>query len=201
METLLLVMTAVIGLFMLKSKQDRERIALLGHHLGKHQIEKLMETLTQGYLRALGEDDPERRAQIWSLLASSEAQLCEQFSSFVTGFASVDESAARTSKLVFPIPFAEKLFPGSTFDMRKLLSVHARGITQAARNSQGLSPKNKAFVMSAELFLMQHTCHWFCKSRAVASARMMARHKTPYAQLINSVAPETRQAYAALIAG
>ena len=32
--------------------------------------------------------------------------------------------------------------------------------------------------MSAELFLMQHTCHWYCRSRAVASARMLARHKT-----------------------
>ena len=40
------------------------------------------------------------------------------------------------------------------------------------------SPRRKAFTMSAELFLMQHTCHWFCRSKTVASARMMARHKT-----------------------
>jgi hypothetical protein len=55
--------------------------------------------------------------------------------------------------------------------------------------------------MSAELFLMQHTCHWYCRSRAVASARMLARHKTPYAQLVDSVAPATRRDYRALVGG
>jgi hypothetical protein len=56
-----------------------------------------------------------------------------------------------------------------------------------------------AFTMSAELFLMQHTCHWFCKSKTVASARMLARHKTSYEQLVASVAPDTRTAYCALV--
>jgi len=55
--------------------------------------------------------------------------------------------------------------------------------------------------MSAELFLMQHTCHWFCKSKVVASARMLARHQTAYAQLVASVAPATREAYTALVGG
>ena len=53
--------------------------------------------------------------------------------------------------------------------------------------------------MSAELFLMQHTCHWFCKSKTVASARMMARHQTTYAQLVAAVSPETRRAYGNLV--
>ena len=66
-------------------------------------------------------------------------------------------------------------------------------------NSRKQSPKNKAFTLSAELFLMQHTCHWFCRSKTVASARMLARHKTSYAQLLASVSPETRQAYGALV--
>jgi hypothetical protein len=42
---------------------------------------------------------------------------------------------------------------------------------------------------------MQHTCHWFCRSRALASARMMARHQTSYALLLDSVSPSTREAY------
>ena len=62
----------------------------------------------------------------------------------------------------------------------------------------GRSPRDKAFTMSAELFLMQHTCHWFCKSKTVASARLMARHKTTYEQVLASVAPATRDAYRAL---
>ena len=55
-----------------------------------------------------------------------------------------------------------------------------------------------AFTMSAELFLMQHSCHWYCKSKTVASARMLARHQTSYEQLLDAVSPETRSAYAAL---
>jgi hypothetical protein len=49
--------------------------------------------------------------------------------------------------------------------------------------------------------LMQHTCHWFCRSKAVASARLLARHKTPYAKVLESVAPATRARYQALIEG
>jgi hypothetical protein len=49
------------------------------------------------------------------------------------------------------------------------------------------------------MFLMQHSCHWFCKSKAVASARLLVRHKTSYEQVLASVAPETRRAYLALV--
>ena len=52
---------------------------------------------------------------------------------------------------------------------------------------------------AAELFLMQHTCHWFCRSKTLTSARMLMRHQTPYTQLLASVSPETRQVYGALI--
>ncbi|RYF40240.1 MAG: hypothetical protein EOO25_13080, partial [Comamonadaceae bacterium] len=69
----------------------------------------------------------------------------------------------------------------------------------AAANDQGRSPRDKAFVMSAELFLMQHSCHWFCKSRAVASARLLVRHKTSYEQVLDAVSPETRRAYRELV--
>ena len=64
------------------------------------------------------------------------------------------------------------------------------GIADAASNAQGQSPKRRAFTMSAELFLMQHTCHWYCKSKMVASARMLARHRTPYQQLVDSVSDD-----------
>ena len=152
----LLLLLGGSGLLMANGHQQRQRIALLAHHLGPLQIEKLMETLTQGYLRALGESDPERQAQIFALL------------------------------------------PRASFDMRKLLAVHANGIARALKTDAARSPRDRAFLISAELFLMQHSCHWFCKSRAVASARMVARHHTPHAQLVASVSPETRSAYRAL---
>ncbi len=198
MDTLFLATIMAIAAYMLKSRDQRKRIALLGTYLNKYQIERLMESLTDGYLRALGEEDPERREQVWNLLGTAEAQLCEQFNRFATEFSRVEEAQARVSKLAFAIPFANQLFPRAVFDLRKALLIHAQGITNAANNSLNQSPRDKAFTMSAELFLMQHTCHWFCRSKTVASARMLARHKTAYKQLVASVAPETRKAYCAL---
>ena len=201
MDIFILALLIAIGAYTLKLKDERRRIGLLGSHLGKYQIEKLMESLTEGYLRALGEVNPERRELIWGLLDSSEQKLCDQFNSFVAEFSRVEEADARVSKLAFHIPYADKLFPTATFDFRKVLSIHAQGITNAAKNSLNRPPKNKAFAISAEIFLMQHSCHWFCKSRAVASARMLVRHQTSYALLLASVAATTRNAYCALIEG
>lgn len=201
MEFFTLVTCVAIAVYILKLSEERRRIALLGGHLGQFQIEKLMETLTDGYLRALGEKDAERRDQVWNQLAGTELKLCEQFTRFVSGFAKVDEPDARVSRLPIAVPFATKFFPGITFDMRKVLAVHAQGILHTAENSAQRTHKEKAFTMSAELFLMQHSCHWFCKSKAVASARMLVRHKTSHEQLIASVSPETRAAYTALVSG
>ena len=52
---------------------------------------------------------------------------------------------------------------------------------------------------AAELFLLQHTCHWFCRTKVVASARMIARHQTSYEQLVAAVLPQTRAEYLALM--
>ena len=198
MEILTLVALIAIGAYILKSRDQRQRITLLGTHLGKYQIENLMETLTEGYLRCLGEDDAARRQQIWSLLDSTEEKLSAQFDSFAADFARVDAAAARVSKLPLAIPYAHRLFPAATFDLRQALAIHARGIAEVMRNESGRTPKAKALTMSAELFLMQHTCHWFSKSKTVASARMLARHQTSYEQLLDAVSPETRSAYGAL---
>ena len=198
MDFFLLLALAATGAYLLNAQQQRRRIALLGQHLQPYQIERLMETLTQGYLRAMGEQSAERRQQVLDLLASSEAQLCEQFERFANDFQKVPVPLARVSRLPLGLPFALQWFPAASFDMRAAVAIHARGIARATRNEAALLPGDKAFVMTAELLLMQHTCHWFCKSRTVASARVLARHKTPHAQLVASVSPETRAAYTAL---
>ncbi|MBS0508804.1 MAG: hypothetical protein JSR53_15615, partial [Proteobacteria bacterium] len=154
--------------------------------------------LTQGYLRAMGEQDAERRQQVLGLLVSGEEQLSEQFERFVADFRRVPTALARVSRLPLGLPFATQLFPTASFDMRDALAIHAGGIARAARNTDGLAPRERAYVMTAELLLMQHSCHWFCKSKTVASARMLARHQTPHAQLVASVSPETRRAYLTL---
>ena len=199
MDFFLIALMAATAIHMLKSAEQRKRIALLGSHLSQFQIERLMETLADGYLRALAEKDPARRDQIWALLASSETQLGEQFSRFSSSFNKVEEPQARISKLPLALPFATQLLPALSFDARRAFAIHAQGFQQAAQNARGLSPRDKAFTMSAELFLMQHTCHWYCKSKTVATARMLARHQTPHEQLVASVSAETRKAYLALM--
>jgi hypothetical protein len=200
MEPISLLMAVATVAYFINARDQKRRIALLQSYLGQQNIEKLMEDLTQGYMRALGEADLERQNQIWNLLATSEQTLSTQFKLLAKAFAPVDEARARVSKLPFSIPFANQLFPATTFDLRKLLSIHAHGIANAADNVLDQSPKNKAFTMTSELFLMQHTCHWFCRSKTVASARLLARHKTSYAQLLAAVAPATGKAYGALTA-
>ncbi len=198
MELFTLLTLMALGVYVLNKREQGARIALLGSYLGKYRIEKLMEDLIQGYLRALGEADLQRQAAIWGMLETAEVALCEQFSAFALEFAKVQEPAARVSKLAFAFPYATRWLAG-TFDMRKVLSIHAHALSQAAANPGQQSPKTKAFRMMAELFLMQHSCHWFCRSKTMASARLLARHKTPYAQVLDSVAPSTRQAYSALV--
>ena len=199
LELLVLLSMLVMGAWLHTSQWQQQRKILLGRQLQPYQIEKAMETLTEGTLRALGESDPERQASIWSMMASTEADLKSQFQNFVLRFAQLDAASTQVSTWPLCIPFAEKIQPSAVFDMRKALSIHSHGMASAIDNTAQRSPKDKAYVLMAEMLLMQHTCHWFCKSKAVASARMLTRHQTRYEQLVASVSPETRQAYSALL--
>jgi len=198
---ILIFAALVLGVLVLNKREQRQRIGLLGSHLSRYDIEKLMEGLTEGYLRALGESDADRQAQVWSFLDAQEVKLREQFQTFAQEFAREDGALTRVSKLPVALPFANALLPAATFDLRQAFTIHAQGIADAVDNRAQRSQKAKAFTLSAELFLMQHTCHWFCRSKAVASARLLARHKTPYAKVLESVAPATRARYQALIEG
>ncbi|MES2945344.1 MAG: hypothetical protein V4772_20955 [Pseudomonadota bacterium] len=190
MDFFILAALSGIGFYILKAKDQRTRIMLLASYLGRYQLEKLMETLTQGYLRALGESDLNRREQIW---------LQEQFSRFVAEFSKLDENATRVSTIAVALPYAAQWLPSASFDLRKVFAIHAQGISDVVANQNPVrSARDKAFTLSAELILMQHTCHWFCKSKTVASARMQIRHQTTHAQLLAAVSPATRQAYVAL---
>jgi hypothetical protein len=195
---MLLLLAAALGFAWAKKKDQSERIALLGSVLSRFDIEKLMESLTDGYLRALGEEDAERQTQVWSYLEVQEQTLSEQFTAFAAEFATQDAAATRVSRLPVAIPYAARWWPSAGFDVREAFAVHARGIASVIENRAGLSPKRRAFTLSAELFLMQHTCHWYCRSKTVASARLLARHKTAYQQVLQSVSLETRDAYLSL---
>ena len=196
---LLFPLLILLGLIFLtlKSQQQKQRIALLGKHLSRFDIEALMEGLFAGYARALGEAEPERQAQVWVHLNPQEEKLAQQFEQFAKAFHDVWADDALISTLPMAFPWAHKLFPAATFDARHAMRVHAQGIAQAV--SLQADVKKRAFALMAEMMLMQHTCHWFCRSKTVASARLLARHKTRYAQVLDSVLPETRKAYLALV--
>jgi hypothetical protein len=199
MEFLTLLIVLAIVIQWLNLQGQRKRTALLAEQLRPYQIEKLMSQLTTAYMRALGESEPERQQQIWQLQEQAEQQIAADFQHLALEFAKLPPPATRGLKLA--LPFLDQLSPKVCFDMRRLLEVHAQGIERAVDNREGLSDKARSFRMMGEMFLMQHSCHWFCRSETIASARMLAQHQTRYEQALDAVSPETRQAYLAVVQG
>ena len=203
MEFLILI-ALFVGFLVLKNREQQQRIALLGGVLSRFEIEKLMQTLIDGYLRALGEATPERQAQVLEHLAAQEARLGAQFRQFAEAFSQVWADDALISTLPVGFPWAHKIFPAATFDGRTLMRIHADALDAAfarqAADGQAQQAKDRAFTITAELMLMQHSCHWFCRSKTVASVRLQAQHKTRYEQVLAAVAPSTRVAYRSLTA-
>jgi hypothetical protein len=197
MELFSLLLLLGLGVHWLNARGQRQRTALLAEQLRPYQIEKHMEQLTSAYMRALAEPDPARQTQILQLQEQAEQQLAADFQNLAQAFAKLPAPATRAFKIA--LPFVDQLSPKATFDMRKMLQTHAKGIEQAVENQAGLPLKERAFRLMGEMFLMQHSCHWFCKSKTIASARMVTRHQTRYEQALNAVSPETRQAYLAVI--
>ena len=199
LEILSLLVAASFAVHWFNNQSRRARTALLASQLQPFQIERLMQQLTEGYMRALGESDPERQQQVLQLQQDAEEQLARQFQDLARAFAQLPAPQARTLKLA--LPGIEKVLPQSTFDTRRVLQIHADGIERVVRNDAGRSPRDRAFTLMAEMFLMQHSCHWFCRSKTIASARMLAQHQTHYEQALEAVSPETREAYLAVING
>lgn len=198
MEILTLVLAFFAGFAFLNSLDQKKRIELLRKHLGPYQIDVMLEKLAEGYERALAEQDPERREQIWGVLEGAERSIAKQFTRFVHFFVDVDANATRVSTLPFALPWAHRWCHRATFDLRAAFMVHAYAITEAVDNNAKRPPRDKAYLILAELFLMQHTCHWFCRSFSTASARMVRSHKTGYRQVLAAVSPYTRRAYGEL---
>jgi hypothetical protein len=133
------------------------------------------------------------------LQETTEQQLAVEFQNLAREFAKLPAPDTRAFKIA--LPYIDQLSPKATFDMRRMLEVHAQGIERAMSNRQGLPAKERSFRLMGEMFLMQHSCHWFCKSKTIASARMLAQHKTHYEQALDAVSPETRQAYWDVVQG
>ncbi|WP_374409123.1 hypothetical protein [Hydrogenophaga sp.] len=197
MNFLTVALFFALGTYLLKTGDQRQRIALLASQLGPFQIEKLMERLNEGYLRALGETDPQLQAHAWSVHEQTERDLAQQFRRFADAFGRVDAVATRIN--LNPLPHAHRWLPGwlaPGFDARELMQVHAQALERAVANGALQPPRERARGLLAEMYLMQHSCHWFCRSRGLASARLLARHQTSLDQVLQAVSPDTRKAYA-----
>lgn len=197
--TLAIIVTTV--LFVLKKQEQRQHTQLLSQQLSRFQIEKLMANLMEGYLRAAGEPDAQRREQIWPMLESTESSLASQFQRFAEEFATLPAEQTRVSTLPLALPYMTRVLPAATLDVREAMKLHAKAIAagRVGDATDDEERKRRAFTMTAELMLMQHTCHWFCRGRTVASMRLLARHKTAYEQVLQSVSPATLKAYQKLM--
>ena len=198
MEIFSIVFMLGLAAMVLNANAQRKRLAFLAGQLRPYQIEKQMESLIDGYLRALGESDPVRQQQVWGTLSTIEQSLSDQVARLAQDLHRVDATQTRMSGVPLQALLADKLPDSSVLDLRALMEVHAQGVAASARHPDDETPearKQRAFMMTAELMLMQHSCHWFCRSATVASVRLIALHQTSYEQVLEGVSPATRAAY------
>lgn len=195
MDSVFILLAIFVIWQILRARYQRAHIALLGSHLAGLQLERHMETLTQGYTRAIHEGNESRQLQVLETYAQTERAVAAQLQTLANAIQKEEPQATRMGSLSICIPYAERFLPGLTRDFRELLQIHAAGLRHVVDNPGGWDPKTRAFHLSAELYLFQHSCHWFCKSRAVADARLMLRHQVNHQKVVDSVSSVTRENY------
>ncbi|RTZ45831.1 hypothetical protein EKL30_05495 [Candidimonas sp. SYP-B2681] len=201
MDIVLSVFVVAVIWRILCVQYQRGRIALLGSHLSGLQLERHMETLTQGYTRAISADTESRQLQVLETFAQTEHAVAAQVRTLADSMQKEGEQAAGMGVLRACVPHIERFRPALTRDLRRLLQIHADGLRHVVDNEKNLEPKDRAFCLLAELYLFQHSCHWYCKSRGVADARLMLRHKVDYQKVLDSVSDVTRPAYLKWLGG
>lgn len=195
MDVVVILLMVIMAWWMLCQRYQRTHIALLGRHLANFQLERHMETLTQGYTRAIHEDSEARQYQVLETFAQAERNMATQVQSVANAMQKESAQAAGMCTLPFCVPYIERFLPALTRDFRALLHIHATGLRHVVDNEDQRDPKDRAYQLSAELYLFQHSCHWFCKSRAVADARLALRHQVQHQKALESVSAVTRNAY------
>ena len=196
MEIVFILLTGIVAWWLLRVQYQRARIALLGNHLATLQIEKHMETLTQGYTRAINEESDTRQLQVLETYEQAERVVAAQVRSLAERMHNESAQATKMATLPFCLPYAERLLPDTMLrDFRALLHIHADGLRHVVDNEERWDSKTRAYCLLAELYLLQHSCHWFCKSRTVADARLMLRHQVNHQKVLESVSSVTRLPY------
>jgi hypothetical protein len=195
MDIVLTLLIIIAGWQVVRVRYQRAHITLLARHLSNLQLERHMENLTQGYLRAIHEESASRQLQILETYAQTERTVASQVQTLANAVHKESRQAASLCSLALCVPYVERFLPAFTRDFRELLQIHAAGLRYVVDNESGWDLKTRAFHLSAELYLLQHSCHWFCKSRAVADARLMLKHQVNHQKTLDSVSSVTRNAY------
>lgn len=195
METVLTLLVVVAAWQMLRVHYQRAHIALLGRHLAGLQVERHMETLTRGYARAIQEKEEARQIQMLETFEPTERAVAAQVQSLADAMRKENAQAASMGVLPVCVPYAERFLPAPVRDFRELLHIHAAGLRRVVDNEGRWDEKSRAFHLCAELYLLQHSCHWFCKSRVVANARLLLRHQVSHQKVLESVSTATRSSY------
>lgn len=195
MDIAVILLIVVVVWQLSRVRYQRAHIGLLAKHLANLQLERHMETLTQGYLRAIREEGESRQLQVLETYNQTERIVASQVQTLASSLQKESPQAASLIALPFCLPYAERYLPAATRDFRELLRIHAKGLRHVVDNEPGWDPKTRAYHLSAELYLLQHSCHWFCKSRAVADARLAVRHQVTHQKTLASVSETTRAAY------
>lgn len=201
MDLILVLCNAAVVVLVLRRVEVRQRVRLLSEYLRPLSVELHMKQLTEGYLRALNEGDPRRAEALWRQLTAIEEVLRDELQKLAHALQGVWGERLRVSRWPVGLPQATRFFPQASFDFRALVALHAQSFADALGNAGGLPQRERAFRATAELLLFQHSCHWFCRSKNVASARLLALHRTHYRQVLDAVSPTTRDAYERLIRG
>src|SRR5690554_4455823 len=170
---------------LLRTRYQRSHIALLGQHLANLQLERHMETLTQGYTRAIHEETETRQLQVLETFAQTERAVAAQLQTLADTMQKESPQATRMGTLPLCVPYLERVLPALTRDFRELLHIHAAGLRHVVDNESQWGAKDRAYHLSAELYLFQHSCHWFCKSRTVAEARLTLRHQVNHQKVLD----------------
>ncbi|WP_269499685.1 hypothetical protein [Castellaniella sp. S9] len=195
MDIVLTALAVIVAWRLLCLRYQRTHIALLGGHLADLRIERHMEMLTQGYTRAIHEQDEARQLQVLESFAEAERTVADQAHALAEAMGKESSQATGMGALPLCLPYVERFIPTLTRDFRELLRIHAAGLRHVVDNESRWGLKERAYHLSAELYLLQHSCHWFCKSRAVADARLVLRHQVKHQKVLESVSEPTRSAY------
>ncbi len=121
----------------LRMHDQRTRIALLGRHLAKLQLERHLETLTQGYTRAIHETTEARQLQVLESFAQAEQTVAAQAQALADAMQTESAPATCMSLLPIYIPYATRFLPIPTRDFRQVLRIHATGLRHMADNAGG----------------------------------------------------------------